>query len=335
MEKPAPVVYVLHGEDEFAIGQTIRALQARLGDPSIADLNVTHLDGRFTSREELLNVAMAAPFLARRRLVVLTHPLARLSSQAQRDRFLEDLEKLPETTGLVLVEYRLLTGERERKKGQLHWLERWATANPERVFLKAFELPRDMPRWIQERAGSLGGRFTPQAAQSLAQRVGDNTRLADQEIQKLLAYANFQRPVEEGDVVDLCPSTVGVGDFELVNAIRERDGRKASAVLHKSLEKEDPLMILGGIAFQFRLLLVARNLLDRHAGQAEIGERLKAELGVHGYPARLAAEQARQFTLSDLERIYRRLLEVDVGVKTGQMEAALALETLVTSFTTR
>jgi hypothetical protein len=51
-----------------------------------------------------------------------------------------------------------------------------------------------------EQARQYGGQITPQAAWQLEELVGVQKRLADQEIQKLLAYTNYQRPVEPEDV---------------------------------------------------------------------------------------------------------------------------------------
>jgi hypothetical protein len=40
-----PVVYILHGDDEFAIAEFIAGMEKKLGDPVTADLNITRLDG--------------------------------------------------------------------------------------------------------------------------------------------------------------------------------------------------------------------------------------------------------------------------------------------------
>jgi len=68
MGEAAPVVYLLYGEDEFAIAQFVSEMEARLGDPTTAMMNVTHLDGRSYNPDELLSVASVMPFLATRRL---------------------------------------------------------------------------------------------------------------------------------------------------------------------------------------------------------------------------------------------------------------------------
>lgn len=64
MTTPPPVVYLLHGEDDFAINQFIAALEERLGDPGMATLNTSRLDGRALSIDELVTAVSALPILA-------------------------------------------------------------------------------------------------------------------------------------------------------------------------------------------------------------------------------------------------------------------------------
>ena len=72
MAESTPVIYFLHGEDEYAIAQTLTELEKRLGDQATAEMNTTRLDGATYDIDKLLSVASALPFLAKRRLVVDT-----------------------------------------------------------------------------------------------------------------------------------------------------------------------------------------------------------------------------------------------------------------------
>jgi DNA polymerase-3 subunit delta len=81
----------------------VEELYNRIGDPGMADLNTSRLDGRIASDEDLRNAAFAMPFLAERRLVVLSNPLARLSDENAQKRFISLLDGLPETTALVML----------------------------------------------------------------------------------------------------------------------------------------------------------------------------------------------------------------------------------------
>jgi DNA polymerase-3 subunit delta len=335
VSKETPRVYLLHGSDEYAITRFIADLRSKMGDAAIAELNLTRLDGRSLTLDELVTATQAIPFLARRRLILLSNPTAFPKSPAERERLLKCLEQVPQSAAVVLIEPRLLTDERSRKKGDLHWLEKWARENSDWVLMRSFERKRgrDMAEWIQAQAESAGGKFTPRAAGLLASAVGDNARLAAQEIEKLLLYVNFQRPVDEQDIRQLTAYHGEVGDFALVNALRARDRHQASFVLHRMLEKGEPLIMLGSIVYQFRLVLLARELLDEGFSGEEVKDLCVKHLKVNVYPVELALQQARAFTLPALEGIYRRLLDADIAIKSGGMDDALALEVLVETLT--
>lgn len=331
MASHPPVVYLLHGENEYGIAQFVANLAARLGDAALVDLNLTRLDGRVCSLEEVFAAAGALPFLAPRRLVVFTNPLARLAQAEAREKFLAYLDKIQPSTALVLIEYRTLTDEKSRQKGQLHWLERWALQSGERVFVRNYNQPKGpaLEQWIRSRAQESGGRFTAQAAKRLASLVGEDTRQAAQEIEKLLVYVNDQRPVEVDDVEHLIAGSEEGNIFAMVDALGNRDGQLAMIMLQRLLAIQEPLSIFGMVVRQFRFLLLAREVLDHGGDQGEVVRQLK----VHPYVGQKVTTQARRFTLADLETIYRRLLETDVAIKTGQMEGSLALQTLVAALT--
>jgi DNA polymerase III subunit delta len=330
MGTPTPTIYLLHGDDEFAIARFVTDLEEKLGDPALADMNVARLDGRTYNLDDLLSIAAAMPFLTRRRIVILERPLARLTTKETRSKFIELLLKIPPTTALVIIEYQLLTSEKDRRKGDFHWLEAWGEVHRERVFMKGFPLPKGdaLGRWIMTRAQAAGGQFSSDAAGMLAGMVDGDPRLADQEIQKLLTYVNFSRPVESGDV-ELLTADVAQGDiFAMVDALGNYDGKTALGILHRLLEQEDPGGVFGMILRQFRLLLLARDVLDR-GGQ--VGD-VQRELRLIPFVAGKVAAQARQLKNDDLELAYQRLVELDEAIKTSLVPGDLALDTFVASF---
>jgi DNA polymerase-3 subunit delta len=329
--KTPPVVYILHGDNEYAIAQFLKDIQANYADAASVELNVTHMDGSSLRLDELVAAAHAAPFLADRRMVVLSDPLAQMKSQPLREKFLALLDGLPPSAALVLVINRPLVDYRARRKRKTHWLEDWARSAGERAFVREFSIPRDaeMGRWIQEEARGRGGQFSTQAAALLASMVADEPRQAVQEIEKLLAYVNFSRPVEVDDVERLT-GYLGRGDvFAMVDALGNKNGRVAQRMLHRLLREDDPLRLFGMVVRQFRLLLLTRELLDAGFKGNEVAQRLK----VHPFVARKVISQVHHFSSPTLEMIYRRLLEVDEAIKTGQMEGDLALDTLIVDLT--
>jgi DNA polymerase-3 subunit delta len=79
------------------------------------------------------------------------------------------------------------------------------------------------------------------------------------------------------------------------------------------------------IVRQYRLLIQIKELSSSGLSVGQIATRLRtAPFVVH----KIAA-QARRFSLDHLLRAYQRLVEADEAIKTGRLEAALALELLV------
>jgi DNA polymerase-3 subunit delta len=331
MAQNKPIVYIFHGEDEFTITQRIAELSAKLGDVTLREMNTSHLDGYVDSLDDLVSAVSTMPFLAERRLVILTNPTAYGNNPTVRDKFIHILEKVPDSTALVLVEYHPLTTKDDQKKYKKNWLETWGEKYGEHTYIRFCDLPRgsEMVSWVQKQAKEMGGQFTSQAANRLVSLSGDDTRMADQEIRKLLTYVNYKRAVEVDDVETLT-AAVHEGDiFAMVDALGNRDGQRALGILHQLLDEQEALAIWGMMIRQFRLLLLARDSLDR--GENEEGVRY--ELKIHTYVAKKLVSQARHFSLPALEAIYRRLLEVDLAMKTSEMDADVSLETLVTSLT--
>lgn len=324
-----PNVYILHGEDEYSIAQFLSTQEAKLGDRG-SGMNVTRLDGRTFNLGELPSITSAMSFFAERRMVVVNHFMARLNSPSAREMLKANLEKVPESTLLLLVENKPLVEERERRKGKEHWLEKWAAGRQGRVKVKSFLAPKGpaLTQWIQNQVKTAGGQITPPAAALLASLTAGDLRLASQEIEKLLAYVDWKRPVEPEDVEGLTADSSPGDIFVMVDALGGRDARKALAMLHRLLESGDPFSIFGMVVRQFRLLLLVREVLDRGGNSGDIVRRVK----VAPFVADKLAPQARQFSLASLEAIYRRLLDTDEAVKTGQITPDLALDTLIAEF---
>jgi DNA polymerase-3 subunit delta len=328
-----PSIYIFDGDDEFAINESVTKIHDRLGDANIAEMNTTRLDGHTCTLPQVADAVATIPFLAPKRLVILSYPTARLKDKQQQENFINFLNTDKLTAKLILVDYDFLTPDRDRRDGKLNWLEKWAVAPEQarRVFIRHHAQPSgpSMVRWIQDHAKSLGGQFTPQAAVTLANQVGDDTRTAAQEITKLLTYVNYSRPVDPDDVEHLTPLTAKVGDFDLVNALRDKDGCKAQALLHRSMEEDDPLRIFQSIVYQVRTLIVARDVIDDHGTVNDFPKSLK----ISYYPAKFAMESVHRFPAEFLDNIYHRLLDLDDEIKTGRIAADLALELLVIELT--
>jgi DNA polymerase III subunit delta len=322
-----PTVYIFHGDDTHAMKRHLEAMIEQMGDPSIADLNITRLDGRQTNDDEIRSAANSMPFLSDRRMVILTSPFTRLNSDASRKRFQALLEGLPPSTALVLMVEDYVDRRDWKSLHGNHWIRKWMlAAGKQRAHYQLCQLPalNRMPEWIREEARRQGGQFHQEAAAALSAHVGNDTRTASQEINKLLIYVDFKRAVEAEDVEELTAPGGQADVFDMVDALAAGSAKQALSLLQRLLETQEPLSLFGMIVRQFRLLIQARELIDQ--GRAS---QLSGELRLPGFVTDRLASQARRFSMPQLEDIYHRLLKMDEAMKTSQMPSGLVLETFI------
>jgi DNA polymerase-3 subunit delta len=150
--------------------------------------------------------------------------------------------------------------------------------------------------------------------------------LLDQEIVKLATYAAGERPITTADVDVLVPYAQAAIIFDLVDALGRRDGRTAAQTLHSLLDAgEHPLGLMAMIVRQFRLLIQVKELKD----EGDNSQAIAKALGIHPFPARKLYNQATHFTAAQLEMVYRHLLDTEVAIKSGEIDAEVALDLLV------
>ena len=350
--------YVFHGDDTFSCAEELASLIAKMGDPEMTGLNTTRLDGRSIALDELEHHCDTMPFFADRRLVIVYGMLTRLAQkepalatqsaepqeQGERargervrgervrgervrgerarqelDALVAYLPELPPTTRLIFVE--------EHEIPSNHPILKLAQKS-DAGYVKAFELPMGgaLVRWIQKRVKQAGGQITPDATRALSTFVGSDLYQLNQEIEKLVAYTDGKRPIAEGDVNLLTPHAREANVFEMVDALGRRDGKTASHMYHQLLDAgEHPLALFGMIVRQFRLLIQVKELAPRLLTP----EAIARELRQNPYPIKKTFNQSKNYSMSQLQVVYHQLLETDAAIKTGQLDAIVALDLLI------
>jgi DNA polymerase-3 subunit delta len=296
-------------------------------------MNILHVDAGSTKIQEIESAIMVISFFSLGNRLVILENLARnrqIKDKAFQEKLLKLLTNIPETTQVIIPIYDTLISKSRGweiyKKS--FFLAKWAQKDGHPItYVKEYQLPsdREMPRWIQDHAKNLKGKFDTHAAASLASLVGTDTAIAHQEIIKCLTYVNYARPVEEMDVHQLV-SYGGVANiFDMVDAMAQGQARTAQKLYHRLLEESLPQEIFAMVIRQFRLLIMAREILNQGGNQKDIADRT----GQHPYVAGKIEAQARRFEMEELEAIYRRLLEIDYAAKSSGMPLNTSIDLLI------
>jgi DNA polymerase-3 subunit delta len=92
-------------------------------------------------------------------------------------------------------------------------------------------------------------------------------------------------------------------------------------------KSQPPQLLSYMLVRQYRQLMLAQAYLREGMTAAQIG----TQLGLRDYPLKKVVDQASRYQADRLETAYRRLLEHDVAVKTGVMDADAAFAALIVS----
>lgn len=324
---PTPTFYIFHGDDDLRIEEEVGKMLAKFGDDANAGLNTAEFDGTSAPVMEILGAAMAYPFLADKRLVIVKDLLSHITRKGAGETgkkavqtLLDQLPTLPEWARVVFVERTKLADSNKILK-----LAQDGSGNG---FEKAYMVPKDSTAWILKRAKDYGTEIEPAAAAALASVVATDLRRADNELIKLISYVNGERPITDADVALLTPYVAEASLFEMVDALAEGRANRAAALARRLLDQqEDIFALFGMIIRQFRLLLLTKEHLV--SGGSRDRNEIARVIGAHPFAAEKMSQQSRRFTLQQLEQIYFSLHDYDVKMKTGRIEPELALDLLI------
>ena len=324
--------HLLYG-DSFFVAEALQELQRQVGPPEVLDANSHRFVASQAALDQLKGVCDAMPFLAEKRLVVVEglfymfdargrRPRRRAASSRGADTLsswdgLDSyLELIPPSTILVFLDGRLNRGNPLLRRVR------------ELLQVREFSpLTREvLARWIRDRISAKGGNVTPGAIALLSQMVGNNLWALDMELEKLTLYST-DRSIEEADVRLLVSQVREASIFTAIDAMLD-DKIGIALPLIRQLREEGAEFsyVLSMIARQLRLVILAREMLERGLAGQQIGGRL----GIGpDFAIKRTLAQARKHTHKKLVGLYQRLLESDLAVKSGNLDEELALDLLV------
>ena len=189
---------------------------------------------------------------------------------------------------------------------------------------------QQLEKWIKQQLIKYQTEIKPDALKLLIGRVGNNLWQISNEIQKLVNFKNG-KIITKQDIKNLVSQKIELNIFKTIDAIAEKNKQKALFLIHQHLEKGDSaLYLLSMIGFQFRNLLMVktRSKSANNIRMLRMNE-LSKELGMHPFVFRKSLWLSQKFSLQQLKKIYQKIFQIDLDIKTGKIQPELALDLLV------
>lgn len=311
-------VYLLYGEEAYLRKQYRDKLKEALVEDGDT-MNHHYYEGKDIKIEEIIDLAETLPFFAPRRVIVIEN-----SGWFQKggDRMAEYLPSLPETAYFVFVETQM------DKRSKLYK----AVNKQGRVCEFAAQNEQTLSRWILGMLKKENKSITGDDLQFLLERTGTEMAHIKTEMEKLLCYTLNKTQITREDIEQVCTKRVQNQIFDMINAMADRQQKKALQLYYDLLTlKEPPMRILALIGRQFNLLLQVKELTQKGYSRQVISEKT----GLHGFIVGKYEKQAERFKREELREALEACVEADENVKMGKMQDVMSVEILICKYSSK
>ena len=202
--------------------------------------------------------------------------------------------------------------------------------------------------WVSGKARELNLTFDGQAMERFVLTVGADTRMLENELEKLSLFT-AGRPATEDDIRQIAAATHAGVIFEIGDAIARKNLPLTLSLIDAQLRRGENAVgiLLAAIVPRVRSLLHATDLVERHGIRAGRNYRgfeaavnalppgetahlpRKKDGGISAYPLFLAAQDTGKFSLAELKNAIEACLEANLRLVTTSLEPQLVLSQLV------
>jgi DNA polymerase III delta subunit len=336
-EKALHPCYFFYGEEPFLAEEFIDALKRVLVSPEDQDYNIEKCNLEDHSWMEIMDLARTTPFFfSSLRVIAVNLPVGkgeRLTSAEE--KIIKDYFSSPSDQTVLVVIY----PGKLRRSAPIFRL--FSSLPSSLVYVKELKPLKDRAlfTWMDRKLTELGIRATRDAMARLAELAGNNLGRMSNEIEKISTFIGDKKIVELDDVNAVSGWIKSFYEWEIVDNLEKADYEKGLIVLD-NLFKESmrPEYILGLVAKFFRDIFLAKLWLrekekDKKAIFKELKPQIQERFGAfYTNKFRDFFSLVDRIPVSDLNFILSELEEIDLKIKTTDLNAQTLLEGFLFNF---
>jgi DNA polymerase-3 subunit delta len=308
------MIIFLYGPDTFRSRQKLNEIIERYKKIHKSGLSLKFFDFEKDNFEDFLDVLKSSSMFREKKLLVLKNLFS--NRKAEND-FFKNLKEISKSKEIILI-YEKEIDEKSPLAKEL---------KKEAKFQK-FELLEGiiLKNWVKKEFQKYQAKISNEAVEMLINYVGSDLWQMENEIKKLVNFCD-KKEIKIKDIKLLVKPKIETDIFKTIDAIAAKNKKRALFLIKEHLQVGDsPTYLLAMINFQFRNLLVIRDLIERGKSLTNI----LRELDLHPFLIKKIYFLAKKFSLEDLKKIYQKIFEVDLSIKTGKIDPETALDLLIT-----
>lgn len=316
-------LFLWYGDNDYEISQQVMSWRT-VFEKKYTGLNISIFDLKESKAvvkllPDLKNALQVNSLFGSNKFIILKNFLGEKLNKEIEELLLRSIGKSTEGFFVVFSE------EKDPKKTNKVYKKLLELKKTGQVEIKKFDLPKgsELVKWIIEKAKSYNAVLSPEVINLLAAMIGNDLWQLDLEICKLSNYKKDEKITTE-DVNLLVKGKYNDDIFQLMDAISDKDKNKVLKLVRDQLDSgASDMYLLSMLIRQFRIFLMAKDLT--HDGNVP-PDVVARELSIHPYVAKKSLYYLRHFELTDLKRIYGKLLDFEVKMKTKSLKFELIFD---------
>ena len=294
-------VYYFFGEDSYNLTSALHKLEESFGPLLKSDFDKETIYSEDKSINEILGLASSFPFGSEKKLIIV-----RETEKIRDKKPLKDYAESPaEFTVLAFFHNGSITNIGTQP---------FKTLSENNFLFEAKELKgKNLIDWIISEAGSKGKTISEENAQVLADIVGENRSMLEDQLEKICVFLNKKEEISIESIQQVSSELRQFNIFDLQNAIGLRDKSKSLVVAYNLLDNGAELtFIISMLTRYFTGLAKIPELKSKNVPDSEAARIV----GTHPFYYRNYVKARTLFSDQKLVDVFRALLKGDLSIKT-------------------
>ena len=247
-------IYLLQGDEPFYIDKITNYISENILTEAEKSFNQTVMYGKDTTVEMIDNASRRFPMMANHQVIIV--------KEAQSIKKIENLvyyAEKPLKSTILVINYKYKTLDKRKKVYKM--IQKNGV-----VFESKKLYDNKIPAWVNSYLKERKYSIEPTASRMLTDYLGSDLSKIANELDKLIITTPQERPITAADIEENIGISKDYNNFELQNAIREKNILKANRIINHfaANPKDNPLVLtITSLYYFFAKVLTYHFLTDK------------------------------------------------------------------------
>lgn len=315
--------YLFLGDEEYMMKLAIEEIKKKYVDANFETLNYSVIDGKNANLDTLINASETLPFMSPKKVVILKDVSSFLEELDDKSK--EALYNNISNLGDFLILIFMDAADSLKKNTKFYKMIKKYDRQVE--FTKL--MGSDMSKWVGTIAKKNGKSISGANIKYFIDQTSYNSKNVDlnlydleNEFLKIVDYAKDEE-ITKKDIDSILIKTIDVNIFDFLDAFSSKSIERSLMLFNQMHQSGEPVQrIFYMMIRQIRLILGFLIYKNKGYDNKNIQEKLQ----IKSYEFNKLKSKAAAFTVEELEKIMKKLVEIDTSMKTTTADVNLTIE---------